>query len=326
MSFSHRPTDEDDDREHDASDPWQHLAAIGNVISADFRRALAAAVTACLGLALTWACGGVLGTNPPIGYFADNRHSTLAKLLAVAGAVVFFACGVIAVRSATKEILKVVPSRLGDDRKVGLRWICLVAGYLLVIFGTLGALNVPIERLALGASITGVILGIAAQQSLNNVFAGLILLIVRPVTVGQRISLRSGPIGGPYTGDVVDMTLTYVRLSTDRGELLLPNSTILTAVIGPPGAFDDGTPQSPATGPAAGTAPTAGTADVAGTAAAAGMAAADAAVAGAAVEAAAGGGAGTGGGGGSAGGGAGGGAAGGSAARSVAGGEQLHPQ
>jgi small-conductance mechanosensitive channel len=248
MSLTHRPTDGDHDREHDASDPW-HLAAIGSAISADFRRALAAAVTACLGLALTWACGGVIGKHDsaPITYFA--HHASIATLCALAGAVVFFACGVIAVRSATKEILEVVPSRLGDDRKVGLRWICLVAGYLLVIFGTLGALDVPIERLALGASITGVILGIAAQQSLNNVFAGLILLIVRPVSVGQRVSLRSGPIGGPYTGDVVDMTLTYVRLSTDRGILLLPNSTILTAVIGPPGAFDEGAPQAPGTGP-----------------------------------------------------------------------------
>jgi len=250
MSYTHRPTDEND-REQDASDLWHLPTAIGNAISADFRRALAAAVTACLGLGLTWASGGVLGTRAPIDYF--TRHQNIATACAIAGAVVFFACGLIAVRSATKEILKVVPSRMGDDRKVGLRWICLVAGYLVVIFGTLGALNVPIERLALGASITGVILGIAAQQSLGNVFAGLILLIVRPIAIGQRISLRSGPIGGPYTGDVIDMTLTYVRLSTDRGVLLLPNSTILTAVIGPPGVFEEdqktpypGTPAPPA--------------------------------------------------------------------------------
>lgn len=250
MSFPHRPTDEND-REQDSSDLW-HLSTIGNAISADFRRALAAAVTACLGLALTYTCGGVLGSrSAPVAYFA--RHDKIGTFCSIAGAVVFFACGLIAVRSATKEILKVVPSRMGDDRKVGLRWICLVVGYLLVIFGTLGALNVPIERLALGASITGVILGIAAQQSLNNVFAGLILLIVRPVSVGQRISLRSGPIGGPYTGEVVDMTLTYVRLSTANGVLLLPNSTILTAVIGPPGAFDDVQPPTPGLPPDPGT-------------------------------------------------------------------------
>lgn len=252
MSATPRPSDEE--REDDSLEAWQqHLTAINHAISADFRRALAAAVVACLGLALTWASGGVLGDqrSTPIGYF--SKHGTAATVCAVAGAVIFFASGVVAVRSATKEILKAVPSKVGDDRKVGLRWICLVAGYLLVIFGTLGALNVPIERLALGASITGVILGIAAQQSLNNVFAGLILLVVRPVSVGQEISIRSGPIGGPYTGEVVDMTLTYVRLATMRGELLLPNSTILTAVIGPPGAFEEQpvtpTPTTPAADP-----------------------------------------------------------------------------
>jgi small-conductance mechanosensitive channel len=240
--------------EEDSGELW--LSALGNAISADFRRALAAAAVACLGLALTWASGGVLGTHAPVEYF--QRHGKQATLCAIVGAVVFFGCGVIAVRSATKEILKAVPSRVGDDRKVGLRWICLVVGYLLVIFGTLGALNVPIERLALGGAITGVILGIAAQQSLNNVFAGLVLLIVRPVTVGQRISLRSGPIGGPYTGEVADMTLTYVRLATDRGPLLLPNSTLLTAVIGPPGAFDEPAPPAatPSPAPTAPAAPT----------------------------------------------------------------------
>jgi len=238
MSSTHRSAP-GHDRGQEDEDPW-HLAAIGNAISADFRRALAAAVIACAGLALTDLSGGVLGTGAPLEYF--RRHDKIATVCAIVGAVVFFGCGVIAVRSATKEILKAVPSRMGDDRKVGLRWICLVAGYLLVIFGTLGALNVPIARLAVGGAITGVILGIAAQQSLNNVFAGLVLLIVRPVTVGQRISLRSGPIGGPYTGEVEDMTLTYLRLATDHGSLLLPNSTILTAVIGPPGVFDEDQP------------------------------------------------------------------------------------
>jgi small-conductance mechanosensitive channel len=243
MSATPEPPGEE--REDDSLEPWQqHLNAINHAISADFRRALAAAVVACLGLALTTASGGVLGyANAPVLYF--KQHHQIATVCAIAGTIVFFASGVVAVRSATKEILKVVPSKVGDDRKVGLRWICLVAGYLLVIFGTLDGLNVPIERLALGASITGVILGIAAQQSLNNVFAGLILLIVRPVTVGQKISIRSGPIGGPYTGEVIDMTLTYVRLDTARGELLLPNSTILTAVIGPPGVFDDPVPTQP---------------------------------------------------------------------------------
>ena len=220
-----------------APEHWS-FAAINQAISADFRRAIVAGLIACLGLALTYVCGGVLGSgNAPVDYF--SRHRWLASLCSVIGAVAFFAFGVIAVRSATKEILKTVPSSVGDDRKVGLRWICLVVGYLLVIFGTLGALNVPIERLALGGAITGVILGIAAQQAFGNFFAGLVLLIVRPISVGQRISVRSGPMGGPYSGEVIDMTLTYVRLATERGTLLLPNSAMLSAVIGPIGVFEE---------------------------------------------------------------------------------------
>jgi small-conductance mechanosensitive channel len=238
MSTQPEPSEGEQVHDAQAPDPW-HLSAISNAISADFRRAFSAAVVALIGLALNSAAGGVLGNRSSITYFEDDNHRHIRTICAIVGAVLFFAWGIIAVRSATKEIVKAVPSRLGDDRKVGLRWICLMTGYLLVIFGTLAALNVSIERLAVGGAITGVIVGIAAQQSLGNLFAGLILLIVRPITVGQRISIRSGPIAGPYTGEVVDMTLTYVKLSTARGELLLPNSTILTAVIGPPGAFDD---------------------------------------------------------------------------------------
>jgi small-conductance mechanosensitive channel len=226
------PAADPDEPEH-----WS-FAAINQAISADFRRAILAGLIACLGLALTYVCGGVLGSaHAPVAYF--SRHSWLASVCSVVGAVAFFVFGVIAVRSATKEILKTVPSSVGDDRRVGLRWICLVVGYLLVIFGTLGALDVPIERLALGGAITGVILGIAAQQAFGNFFAGLVLLIVRPIAVGQRISVRSGPMGGPYSGEVIDMTLTYVRLETDRGTLLLPNSGMLSAVIGPIGVFEE---------------------------------------------------------------------------------------
>jgi hypothetical protein len=213
------------------------LTTLTNAISADFRRAVMAAVLGCAGLALTYASGGVLDSDAaPIHYF--RTHAWLATFASCAGAALFLIFGSIAVRSATKEILKTVPDRMGDNRKNGLRWICLLVGYLLVILGTLGALNVPVERLLLGGAVTGVILGIAAQQSLGNLFAGLVLLVVRPIAIGQLISLRSGPLGGVFTGQVVDMSLTYVRLRTDKGEILLPNSTILTAAIGPPHIFD----------------------------------------------------------------------------------------
>ena len=222
-------------------EPDEHspLAALTNAISADFRRAVLASLLAFAALGLTYISGGVLGTNNArIDFFA--KHVGLGQIAALVGAVLFLIFGVVAVRTATTEILKTVPQALGDNRRNGLRWVCLLVGYLVVIFGTLGALDVPIERLLVGGAVTGVILGIAAQQSLGNVFAGLMLLLTRPFAIGDEVSVRSGALGGVLTGLIADMNLTYVKMVTDQGTILLPNSTVLTAVVGPPGVFDVG--------------------------------------------------------------------------------------
>ena len=45
--------------------------------------------------------------------------------------------------------------------------------------------------LALGGAITAVVLGLAAQQTLGNVFAGIVLIAVRPFKVGDRVRLQA---------------------------------------------------------------------------------------------------------------------------------------
>ena len=46
--------------------------------------------------------------------------------------------------------------------------------------------------LAVGGAFTAVILGLAAQQVLGNVLAGIVLLGSRPFRVGERIRLQGG--------------------------------------------------------------------------------------------------------------------------------------
>lgn len=155
------------------------------------------------------------------------------KVLAMLGFVLFVLGGIVAVRSTATALRKVLELRLGDARGVPVSLALSILGYLLVILPGLELLGVNLGGLLLGGAITGVVVGIAAQQTLANFFAGIVLLTVRPFTLGERIVLRSGPLGGEYEGVVRDMSLFYVALQTELGPVQLPNAGVLAAAIGP---------------------------------------------------------------------------------------------
>ncbi len=126
-----------------------------------------------------------------------------------------------------------MPGRLGDARAGTFRLICLLSGYVVVVLCALALVHVPVQHLLLGGVLTGVILGIAAQQVLANLFAGITLLFARPFSLGEELTVRSGALGGPIIGRVTGMTLTYVTVVTPAGPVLIPNSSVLAAAIGP---------------------------------------------------------------------------------------------
>ena len=67
------------------------------------------------------------------------------------------------------------------------------------------------------------LIGTAAQQSLSNLFAGMALVLARPVHVGDRVSIRSGPPGGEGCGEVTEIGITYITLNTSGRPEHLPD-------------------------------------------------------------------------------------------------------
>ena len=155
------------------------------------------------------------------------------KFLAFGGAALFAVVAAIAVRSAANELARVAALRAAPGTASNLRLGLTVMGYVVIAAATLSLLHVPIEKLLLSGAITGVVIGIAAQQALANLFAGLVLLTSRPFEVGQWIVLRSGALGGEYSGEVLGIGLTYTELLTDDGRFSLPNAGVLAAAAGP---------------------------------------------------------------------------------------------
>jgi small-conductance mechanosensitive channel len=88
-------------------------------------------------------------------------------------------------------------------------------------------------ELAVGGAFTAVILGLAAQQTLGNLFAGMVLLSARPFRVGDRVRLQGGGLAGTVEGVVSSLGLLYTVLSDGEDEIMVPNNVVLNVAIVP---------------------------------------------------------------------------------------------
>lgn len=89
------------------------------------------------------------------------------------------------------------------------------------------------QTLAVGGAFTAVVLGLAAQQTLGNLFAGTVLLSTRPFRVGERVRLQGGPMAGQIEGVVGSLGLFYTTLIAGQDRTLIPNSVMLQLAIVP---------------------------------------------------------------------------------------------
>jgi small-conductance mechanosensitive channel len=97
------------------------------------------------------------------------------------------------------------------------------------------------STLAVGGAFTAVIIGLAAQQTIGNLIAGLVLLSARPFRVGDRVRFQAGALAGPLEGVVGSLGLLYTTLAQGEDRAMVPNSIVLGAAIVPlrePAAVD----------------------------------------------------------------------------------------
>jgi small conductance mechanosensitive channel len=97
------------------------------------------------------------------------------------------------------------------------------------------------EALAVGGAITAVVFGLAAQQTLGNLIAGLVLISARPFRVGDRVRLQAGGLAGQVEGIVASLGLLYTTFSQGEDSIMVPNNIVLSAAVVPlrePAAVD----------------------------------------------------------------------------------------
>jgi len=106
----------------------------------------------------------------------------------------------------------------------------LLAGliYLASVFAIIGyVFDLPIQGLLATSGAIAIILGLALQSTLSDVFSGIVLNFSRPYRPGDWIS-----IDGSTDGRVIEMNWRATHVLTGKSDLaIVPNSTIAKAKI-----------------------------------------------------------------------------------------------
>ena len=142
------------------------------------------------------------------------------------------------VRIATALLLATVGWRFARDlgRAVGPRlmrsfdpgtastvsFLIQLVTVLVIIVVALRIVDLNPRAIALGGAVTAVVIGLAAQSTLGNVIAGIMLQVSRPFRVGERVRLQGGPLGATVEGTVASQGLIYTTLARGNGLILVP--------------------------------------------------------------------------------------------------------
>jgi small conductance mechanosensitive channel len=136
----------------------------------------------------------------------------------------------------SRDLAKVAPAifRRMDPSTAGtveftIRFVS-VAVTVLAAFAVGG---ISLQALAVGGGFAAVVFGLAAQQTLGNLFAGMVLLSARPFRLGERVRLQAGVLAGSLEGVVSSLGLLYTTLSRGDERLMIPNTVVLSSTVMP---------------------------------------------------------------------------------------------
>ena len=133
-----------------------------------------------------------------------------------------------------RQVGKLVRRLPGDAAAIRTRWRVLrrLAVLSVIVVGVASAaLNFPETRLAAGAALSSaavlaVIIGFAAQSTLSNLVAGLVLALSQPIRLGDRVRVddRDGVV------EEIGLTFTYLR-GDDGRRIIYPNSLLAASTL-----------------------------------------------------------------------------------------------
>jgi small conductance mechanosensitive channel len=177
-----------------------------------------------------------------------NRHSLLSEIhhrngswshsqwetpLQIATVVALVALGWALARDVGRSAGPTFMRRMDPGTAGTVGFLIRLATIVITLLVALDVAGIPTQSLAVGGAFTAVIFGLAAQQTLGNLIAGMVLLSARPFRVGELVRLQAGAVGGSVEGIVSSLGLLYTTLAAGEDRIMIPNNVVLAAAVVP---------------------------------------------------------------------------------------------
>ncbi|MFO8066863.1 MAG: mechanosensitive ion channel [Bacteroidales bacterium] len=108
-----------------------------------------------------------------------------------------------------------------------IRYVILVIGFTIIIQTT----GIDLSFIAILAGALGIGIGFGLQSITNNFVSGLVILMERPVKVGDRIEIITEN-DERIAGDVIDISSRASRILTnDNITIIVPNSNLISSTV-----------------------------------------------------------------------------------------------
>jgi small-conductance mechanosensitive channel len=111
--------------------------------------------------------------------------------------------------------------RVTDHQREIIHRVGNIAILALVVAAGLTVWGIDLSGLLVGAGFLGIVVGLAARQTLGSLIAGFVLMFSRPFTIGDWVEV------GEMEGIVTDITIVNTRLENFDGEtIVIPNDSV----------------------------------------------------------------------------------------------------
>ena len=162
----------------------------------------------------------------------ENLSSRIIEFLTIYGikviaAIAVFIIGRWVARAVTNLVKKIMGKRKIDPTLISFTANLAYIGLLVfVIIAALGQLGIQTTSFIMVLGAAGLAIGLALQGSLSNFAAGFLMIIFRPITIGDYIE------GAGVAGTVEDIQLFTTTLKTpDNKTVIVPNAGLTSGNI-----------------------------------------------------------------------------------------------